>query len=124
MQEMQVQSLVWEDPLEKKMATHSSVFAQKIPWTEEPSGLQSMGPQRVGRDLTTKQQQQCYYSHVHHGGNKSSETLKSFFAAAQLVGDRAGIQVCLPSQPVCSCNTAPPESGEGRPLPVEEAWKF
>ena len=56
MQEMQVQSLVWEDPLEKKMATHSSVFAQKIPWTEEPSGLQSMGPQRVGRDLTTKQQ--------------------------------------------------------------------
>ena len=43
MQEMQVPSLGWEDPLEKEMATHSSVLAAKIPWTEEPGGLQSMG---------------------------------------------------------------------------------
>ena len=41
MQEMQVQSLVWEDPLEEKMATHSSILAWKIPWTEEFGGLQS-----------------------------------------------------------------------------------
>ena len=40
----------WEDPLEKEMATHSSNIAWKIPWTEEPGGLQSMGSQRVGHD--------------------------------------------------------------------------
>ena len=49
-QETQVQSLGWEDALEKEMATHSSVLAWRIPRTEEPGGLQSMGSQRVGRD--------------------------------------------------------------------------
>ena len=48
--EMWVQSLGWEDPLEKKMATHSSIFAWEIPWTEEPGRLQSMGLQRVEHD--------------------------------------------------------------------------
>ena len=51
---MRVQSLGQEDPLEKEMATHSSSLAWGIPWTEEPSGLQSMGSQRVGHDLATK----------------------------------------------------------------------
>ena len=50
MQEAWVQSLGWEDPLEKEMATHSSVLAWKIPWAEEPGRLQSMGFQRVGHD--------------------------------------------------------------------------
>ena len=50
MQETQVQSLGWEDPLEKEMVTHSSILAWKIPWTEEPGRLQSMGSQRVGHD--------------------------------------------------------------------------
>ena len=45
-----VRSLGWKDPLEKEMVTHSSTFAWKIPWTEEPGGLQSMGLQRVGHD--------------------------------------------------------------------------
>ena len=45
-----VQSLDWEDPLEKEMATHSNSLAWKIPWPEEPGGLQSMGSQRVGHD--------------------------------------------------------------------------
>ena len=45
MQEIQVPSLGWEDPLEKGMATHSSILACRIPWTEEPGGLQSMGSQ-------------------------------------------------------------------------------
>ena len=62
MQEMQVQSLVLEDPLKEEMATHSSIFAWAIPWTPEPGGLQSMEPgglqsmglQRVGHDLATK----------------------------------------------------------------------
>ena len=50
MQETQVQSLGWEDPLEKEMAMHSSILTQRSPWTEEPSGLQSMESQRVGHD--------------------------------------------------------------------------
>ena len=50
MRETRVRSLGREDPLEKEMATHSSIFAQEIPWTEEPGGLQSMGSQRVGHD--------------------------------------------------------------------------
>ena len=53
MQETRVQSLGWEDPLEKEMATHSSTLAWKIPWMEEPSRLQSMGPHRVGHDWVT-----------------------------------------------------------------------
>ena len=50
MQETWVHSLGWEDPLEEEMATQSSTLAWKIPWTEEPRRLQSMGSQRVGHD--------------------------------------------------------------------------
>ena len=50
MEETQVQSLGREDPLEKEIAPHSSILAWKIPWTEEPGWLQSMGSQRVGHD--------------------------------------------------------------------------
>ena len=50
MQETWVQSLSWENPLEKGMATHSSILAWRIPWTEEPGGLPSMGSHRVGLD--------------------------------------------------------------------------
>ena len=50
MQETQVRSLGQEDPLEKEMAPHSRILTWKIPWTEEPGGLQSMGWQRVGHD--------------------------------------------------------------------------
>ena len=50
MRETRVQSLGQEDPLEKEMATHSSILAWKIPWTEDPGRLQSMGSQRVGHD--------------------------------------------------------------------------
>ena len=50
MQETWVQSLGQEDPLEKEMAIHSSILAWRIPWTEEPAGLQSRGSQRVGHD--------------------------------------------------------------------------
>ena len=52
MMDTQVQFLGWEDPLEKEMATHSSILAWRIPWTEEPGRLQSMGLQRVRRDST------------------------------------------------------------------------
>ena len=53
MQETQVQSLDWEDPQEKEMATHYSILAWRIPWTEEPDGLQSMGWQKVGHNWVT-----------------------------------------------------------------------
>ena len=51
---MWVRSQGWEDAVEKEMATHSSILAWEIPWTEEPGGLQSMGSQRVRHDLATE----------------------------------------------------------------------
>ena len=59
MQETLVQSLGWEDPLEKEMTIYSSILAWEIPWTEEPGGLQSMGSQRVVHEWVTKH-------HYHH----------------------------------------------------------
>ena len=67
MQEMAVSSLGWEDPLEKGMATHSSILAWEIPWTDEPGGLQSMGSQRVGHYLATEQQFKPKYFKVTDG---------------------------------------------------------
>ena len=58
MPETWVQSLGQEDPLEKEMATHSSILAWEIPWTEQPSGLESTGSQRVRNNLVAKQEQQ------------------------------------------------------------------
>ena len=55
MQEMRVRSLGGEESVEKERATPSSILAWEIPWTEEPGGLQSMGSQRVGHNLATKQ---------------------------------------------------------------------
>ena len=66
MQENQVQSLRQEDPLEKGIATYSSIRVWRIPWTEEPGGLQSMRLQRVGHDWATKHflmLSKCQYSH-------------------------------------------------------------
>ena len=54
MQKTRIQSLGWEDSLEKGIATHSGILVWRIPWTEEPGGLQSMGSQRVGHDWVTK----------------------------------------------------------------------
>ena len=62
-QETQVQSLNWEDPLEKEMATHSSILAGRIPWTEEPGGLQSMGSQRVTQ-LSMKAYSYCIILYI------------------------------------------------------------
>ena len=58
MHETQLQPLGQEDPVEKEMAIHSSILTWEISWTEEPGGLWSMGLQRVGHNLATKQQQQ------------------------------------------------------------------
>ena len=59
--DMGVPSLDWEDPLEKKMTTHSSILDWETPQTEEPGGLQSMGLQRVRHNLATQQQKGFYY---------------------------------------------------------------
>ena len=59
---MQVRSLSQEDPIEKKMAAHSSILAWEIPWTGEPGGLQSMRLQRVGYALVTKQEQRSTFT--------------------------------------------------------------
>ena len=58
-QEMQLHSLGWEDPIEKEMTIHSSILAWGIPRTEEPGGLLSMESQRVEHDFVTKQQNVC-----------------------------------------------------------------
>ena len=63
----------WEDPLEEEMATHSSISAWEIQWTEEPGGLQFLGSQRVGHNRGTKQQQQ-------HVRLKRGETVESGFS--------------------------------------------
>ena len=66
MQDTQVWSLSWEDPQEEEMATHSSILAWRIPWAEEPGGLQSMGLQRVRHNWMTN-------THTH---NKQIEGLE------------------------------------------------
>ena len=53
-----IKKIIHDNNLEEEMATDSNILAWEIPWTEEPGGLQSMGSQRVGHDLVTKQQQQ------------------------------------------------------------------
>ena len=72
MQEMQVRSLGWEDPLQEELATHSSILARRIPWTEEPGGPQSMGWQRVRHFVST-------HTCIHSPCNQESmEVLFSF----------------------------------------------
>ena len=63
MRETRVQSLGWEDLLEKEMATHSSTLAWKVPWTEKPGNLQSMGSQRVGHNWATSLSLSSYSMH-------------------------------------------------------------
>ena len=58
MQELRVQTLGWEDPLEKEMATHSNLLAWRTPWTEEPGGLQFMGVAKSQTRLSDEKQQQ------------------------------------------------------------------
>ena len=65
MQEIQVQSLGWEDHLKKDMATHSSILAWRIPWMKDPGELQSMGLQRVGHDWATKRTHAHTHIHTH-----------------------------------------------------------
>ena len=71
MRETWVRSLGWKDPLEQGMATHSSILACQIPWTEEPGGLQSTGSQRVGHGVTNST---AYYSKGFSSKKKKKNT--------------------------------------------------
>ena len=64
-QETRAPSLGQQDPLEKEMTTHSSILAWRILWTEKPGGLQSTGSQRVGHNLTTRQQSDDMRVYIH-----------------------------------------------------------
>ena len=72
---MGVRSLDWEDYLEKEMAIHSSILALKIPWTEEPGGLKSMGLQRVRRVLVTEHAHLSYITAYTFGSTSVTFTL-------------------------------------------------
>ena len=76
MQETQVESLGQQDLLEEEMATHSSILAWVIPWTEEIGGLQSMGSQRVRHDSATEHARAHTHTHTHTPQGKSREQLK------------------------------------------------
>jgi len=78
LQETQVRSLGQEDPLEEEMATHSSILAWRIPWTQEPSGLKSMGLQRVRYDLAIKHAYMIDFSSV------AMKVLDSIFSRIKL----------------------------------------
>ena len=70
-QETWVQSLSWDDPMEEGMASHSRILAWRIPWTEEPGGLQSIGSQRVRQDWSD-----CTHMHT-HGDKQNSVSVPS-----------------------------------------------
>ena len=70
-------SLGWEDPLEKEMVTHSSILAWRIPWTEEPGRLQSMGLQRVGHDWATN-------IHINYCQHATPYILRAYFVTRSL----------------------------------------
>ena len=108
LRETWVQSLGWEDPLEKEMATHSSTLAWKIPWTEKPGRLQSVGLQRVGHDWATSLSLFTpYHSYTHswqfHSslafGNhisqvSSSTNLKNIWSLLVLFGLELVLECC------------------------------
>ena len=77
--------LGWEDPLEEGMATHSSIHAWRIPWTEEAGWLQSMGSPRVGHDRASKRSTACstpssVLAHAHHCGEQSGSQPQPLFS--------------------------------------------
>ena len=75
MQETQVQSLGWEEPLEKEMATHSSILAWEIPWTQESGGLQSRGLQKSQTQLVGLGPQSFHAPHTHTHTHSHTHTM-------------------------------------------------
>ena len=100
MQETQVRSLGQEDPLEKEMATHSSILAWRIPWTEKPGGvgLQFMGSQRVGHDLPTEHVRKHHLAQPFHltyrAKTGASDPKSRVFVAEPVVALEGDLQRC------------------------------
>ena len=78
---MQILSLDWKDPLEEEMVTYSSILAWKIPWTEEPDRLQSMGLQRVRHDWSIE----CAHTHTHTLMNNNTLYLVGLYSPQRYV---------------------------------------
>ena len=115
MPEMHIRSLDQEYPLEKEMATHSSILAWRIPWTGEPGGLQSMELQRVGHDLATKRHNDSFVL-VSCGGGVQSLSCVRLFATPWTVAHQAPLSMGFSRQeswsglPCCPPEN-PPDSG-------------
>ena len=94
MRETRVQSLDPEDPLEKAMATHSSTHAWKIPWTEEPGGLQPVGSQRVGHDWATSLSLSVMDIEVHTSFWISVFVLFRYISRSESAGSSGSYIIC------------------------------
>ena len=108
MWETWVQSLGWEDPLEKEMAIHSSILAWRIPWTEKPSRLQSLGLQRVGYDWATS-------PHLRYADDttfmaESEEKLKSLLMKVKEESEKVGLKLNIQKMKIMA--SGPITSGE------------
>ena len=142
MWETWVWSLGWEDPLEKRMITDSSILAWKIPWTEEPGGLESMGSQRVSHDLVTNTETQAFFHDyvilllmISHCLNcclfssitlcaDTKDTLRVFSWCSLWKGSMVRVQVKVPSLARREVVNNHPRSGsvnDGSPSP--RAWE-
>ena len=121
-QETQIQSLGQEDPLEKGMATHSSILAWKISWTEKPSRLQSMRIQRVTHDWTsnTSLRRRDYYS-LNNAGN-SSHPDSLWPPSKNKVISKGGL--LYPGHHVITCQTVSPETFQGPTSFEVNIWRF
>ena len=104
--QMQVRSLGMQDPLEESMATHSTILAWRIPWTENPGGLQSMGLRRVGHDIATE------YAHMQPKVTQLNSWQRQF-----------SNPVWYDSQSLC-CNSPLFEASRKLLLPTEGTWRF
>ena len=120
MQGTQVRSLGQENPLEKEMATHPSIFAWEIPWIEEPGSLRFMGSQRVKHDLATKKKKKntmCYYSCKRgHGASLVVQQLRICH-----VRQGTWVQSLVQKDPTCPRATKSPCAATIEP--VLRAWE-
>ena len=104
-QETRVRSPGWDDLLEKGMATHSSILAWRIPWTEEPGGLQSMGSQRVGHECSDLARSTAQHAGRAHGAGRPEqggrETCKPDKRSALAAGPKARRMTKVEQEPIC-----------------------
>ena len=116
-QETWVWSLGREDPLEKEMATHSSILAWKVPWTEEPGGPQSTGLQRVRRDWATENNIYIMYIYKHTHISQLLSPDQSLHCQPGSLGTKPGSWVRVREEHVLSWGTSPEQTGASSSRP-------